>query len=63
VVAAPGKIPRGATETAKTDRRDAEYLVPLLLACKLHPVRVPGPAEQALRDLVSEVASRVRRLA
>jgi transposase len=52
VVAAPGKIPRGATEKIKTDRRDAEHLVRLLLAGKLHPVRVPGPPEEALRDLV-----------
>jgi transposase len=52
LVAAPGKIPRGATEKVKTDRRDAEHLVRLLLAGKLHPVRVPGPAEEALRDLV-----------
>jgi transposase len=52
VVAAPGKIPRGATEKVKTDRRDAEHLVRLLLAGKLHPVRVPDPAEEALRDLV-----------
>jgi transposase len=52
VVAAPGKIPRGATERVKTDRRDAEHLVRLLLAGKLHPVRVPGLAEEALRDLV-----------
>jgi transposase len=52
VVAAPGKIPRGATERVKTDRRDAEHLVRLLLAGRLHPVRVPGPGEEALRDLV-----------
>jgi transposase len=52
VVAAPGKIPRGATEKVKTDRRDAEHLVRLLLAGKLHRVRVPGPPEEALRDLV-----------
>jgi transposase len=52
VVAAPGKIPRGATDKVKTDRRDAEHLVRLLLAGKLCPVRVPGPAEEALRDLV-----------
>ena len=36
VVAAPGKIPREATEKVKTDRRDAEHLVRLLLAGKLH---------------------------
>jgi transposase len=52
VVAAPSKIPRGAGERVKTDRRDAEHLVRLLLAGKLHPVRVPGGEEEALRDLV-----------
>ena len=39
-------------ERVKTDRRDAELLVRLLLAGKLHPVRVPGAEEEALRDLV-----------
>ena len=52
VVAAPGKIPRAAGDRVKTDRRDAEHLVRLLLAGKLHRVRVPGPEEEALRDLV-----------
>jgi len=52
VVAAPGKIPRAATDRVKTDRRDAEHLVRLLLAGKLHPVRVPGEREEAMRDLV-----------
>jgi transposase len=52
LVAAPGKIPRGATEKVKTDRRDAEHLVRLLLAGGLRAGRVPGPAEEALRDLV-----------
>src|SRR3954452_801214 len=52
VVAAPSKIPRAAGERVKTDRRDAEHLVRLLLAGKLHPVRVPGAEEEALRDLV-----------
>ena len=51
-MAAPGKIPRGATDRVKTDRRDAEHLVRLLLAGKLSPVRVPGPPEEAMRDLV-----------
>src|SRR5580704_15324519 len=51
VVAAPSKIPRAAGDRVKTDRRDAEHLVRLLLAGKLHPVRVPGE-EEALRDLV-----------
>ncbi|MGH3265553.1 MAG: IS110 family transposase [Trebonia sp.] len=52
VVAAPSKIPRAAGDRVKTDRRDAEHLVRLLWAGKLHPVRVPGPEEEALRDLV-----------
>jgi transposase len=52
VVAAPSKIPRAAGDRVKTDRRDAEHLVRLLLAGKLHPVRVPGAEEEALRDLV-----------
>ena len=52
VVAAPSKIPRATGERVKTDRRDAEHLVRLLLAGKLHPVRVPGAEEEALRDLV-----------
>jgi transposase len=52
VVAAPSKIPRASGDRVKTDRRDAEHLVRLLLAGQLHAVRVPGPAEEALRDLV-----------
>jgi transposase len=52
VVAAPSKIPRASGERVKTDRRDAEHLVRLLVAGKLHAVRVPGPEEEALRDLV-----------
>jgi transposase len=52
VVAAPSKIPRASGDRVKTDRRDAELLARLLLAGKLHAVRVPGPQEEALRDLV-----------
>ena len=52
VVAAPSKIPRASGDRVKTDRRDAELLVRLLMAGKLHPVRVPGDEEEALRDLV-----------
>lgn len=51
-MAAPSKIPRGSGERVKTDRRDAELLARLLLAGKLHAVRVPGDEEEALRDLV-----------
>lgn len=52
VVAAPGKIERPAQDRVKTDRRDAERLVRLLMVGGLHAVRVPGPDEEALRDLV-----------
>jgi transposase len=52
VVAAPGKIERPATDRVKTDRRDAERLVRLLMIGGLHPVRVPTSEEEALRDLV-----------
>jgi transposase len=52
VVAAPSKIPRAAGERVKTDRRDAEHPVRLLVAGQLHAVRVPGAEEEALRDLL-----------
>ncbi len=52
VVAAPGKIERPAQDRVKTDRRDAERLVRLLMIDGLHPVRVPSCEEEALRDLV-----------
>ena len=52
VVAAPSKIPRASGDRVKTDRRDAEHLVRLLLAGRLHAVRVPGAEEEAPRDLV-----------
>jgi transposase len=47
VVAAPSKIPRASGDRVKTDVRDAELLVRLLLAGKLHAVRVPGAEEEA----------------
>jgi transposase len=52
VVAAPGKIERPASDRVKTDRRDAERLVRLLMIDGLHAVRVPSDEEEALRDLV-----------
>jgi transposase len=52
VVAAPGKIERPAQDRVKTDRRDAERLVRLLMVDGLHAVRAPGVQEEALRDLV-----------
>ena len=51
-VAAPGKIERPAQDRVKTDRRDAERLVRLLMIGGLHAVRIPTPAEEAMRDLV-----------
>jgi len=52
VVAAPGKIERAAQDRMKTDQRDAERLVRLLMIDALRPVRVPTSEEEALRDLV-----------
>lgn len=52
VIAAPGKIERPATDRVKTDRRDAERLLRLLMIGGLHPVGVPSTEEEALRDLV-----------
>ena len=52
LVAAPGKIPRAASERVKTDRRDAERLARLLRLGELTAVRVPDELEEAARDLV-----------
>jgi transposase len=52
VIAAPGKIERPSSDRVKTDRRDAERLLRLLMIDALHPVRVPSSGEEALRDLV-----------
>jgi transposase len=52
VVCAPGLIPRAARDRVKTDRRDAERLVRLLIAGELRAVRVPSEPEEGLRDLV-----------
>ena len=52
VVAAPGKIERPAQDKIKTDARDAERLVRLLMIDALHAVTVPTPEQEALRDLV-----------
>jgi transposase len=52
VVAAPGKIERPAQDKIKTDQRDAERVLRLLMIDALHPVRVPSIQEEALRDLV-----------
>lgn len=51
VVAAPSKI-RPAADRVKNDRRDAERLARLLRLGEVTVVRVPGPEEEAARDLV-----------
>lgn len=51
-VIAPSLVPKGGSERVKTDRRDAVRLTMALRAGLLTPVRVPSPAEEAVRDLV-----------
>ena len=51
-VIAPSLVPKGASDRVKTDRRDAVRLTLALRAGMLTPVRVPSPAEEAVRDLV-----------
>jgi len=50
-VIAPSKTPRAAGARVKTDRKDAELLVRLLMAGALTPVTVPSPEAEAARDL------------
>jgi transposase len=52
VVAAPGKIERPSADRVKTDLRDAERVLRLLIIDRLHPVRVPSSEAEALRDVV-----------
>jgi transposase len=50
-VVAPSLIPRGGSDKVKTDKRDSRRLARLGRAGELTPVRVPSPAEEAVRDL------------
>lgn len=50
-VVAPGLIPRKPANRVKTDRRDAMTLARLHRAGELTPVWVPGPDQEAVRDL------------
>jgi transposase len=50
-VVAPSLVPRAPGDRVKTDRRDAARLARLLRAGELSAVRVPSPAEEAVRDL------------
>ena len=52
-VVAPSLIPKGSSDRVKTeDRRDSVRLALTHRAGLLTPVRVPSPAEEAVRDLV-----------
>ncbi|MHB1477878.1 MAG: IS110 family RNA-guided transposase [Coriobacteriia bacterium] len=51
-VIAPSLIPRRSGSRVKTDRIDARNLARLHRAGELTPVRVPGEAEEAVRDLI-----------
>lgn len=51
-VVAPSSIPKRSGDRIKTDRRDAMLLARLDRSGDLTPVRVPGPADEAVRDLV-----------
>lgn len=51
MVAAPALIPRKPGERVKTDRRDALSLARLDRAGELTAVWVPGPEQEAMRDL------------
>jgi len=52
IVVAPSKTPRAAADRVKTDKRDAELLVRLLMAGSLRAIHVPGVTQEAARDLV-----------
>ena len=52
LVAAPSKLQRPSGDRVKTDARDAEHLARLALLGQITPVRVPGHADEAARDLV-----------
>ena len=51
VVVAPSLVPRKVGDRVKTDRRDSEALARLHRAGELTPVWVPGPEQEAVRDL------------
>ena len=59
-VVAPSSIPKRSGERIKTDRRDALKLARLDRSGDLTPVRVPGAADEAVRDLVRAREDAVR---
>lgn len=50
-VVAPSLIPKGGSDRVKTDRRDSFRMARLHRAGELTAIRVPSPAEEAVRDL------------
>ena len=59
-VVAPSSIPKRAGDRVKTDRRDALMLARLSRSGDLTAVRVPGAADEAVRDLVRAREDAVR---
>ena len=59
-VVAPSSIPKRPGERVKTDRRDALMLARLSRSGDLTAVRVPGAADEAVRDLVRAHEDAVR---
>ena len=59
-VVAPSSIPKRSGDRVKTDRRDAMMLARLARAGELSAVRVPGEADEAVRDLVRAREDAVR---
>ena len=59
-VVAPSSIPRRSGERIKTDRRDAMMLARLARSGELVAVRVPGAADEAMRDLLRTREDAVR---
>jgi transposase len=61
-VIAPSLIPRAPGDKVKTDRRDCRRLARLYRAGELVGVRIPTPAEEAVRDLCRTRADMVEDL-
>ena len=59
-VVAPSSIPKRSGDRVKTDRRDAMMLARLSRSGDLTAVRVPGPADEAVRDLARSREDAVR---
>jgi transposase len=59
-VVAPSSIPKRSGDRVKTDRRDAMLLARLCRSGDLSAVRVPEPADEAVRDLARSREDAVR---